>query len=366
MRGLYIAAIDKVNPLDLGVFNKIEGQLSGLNSLGVKMDKLLIENKNIYFNNSCLYSNLKKPIYMTFFLILNRKFNEIKDDYDFVYIRFSRNNIFYYQLVKKFSKENIKVITEIPTYPYDEEFERNTKQYIYRQLDKLITKNLYKYVYRISTTNDYKEIFNIPTIQIRNAVNFEKIKKVKNKDKHNSINLVGIANLAKWHGYDRIIEGLSIYNIEKNKNYDRDVHFYIVGEGTEKEKLEQLVDKLNLRDKVFFLGAKSGASLDELFDKMDLGVSSLALHRAGGGHDPIKTKEFLARGIPVILGYEDKLVNMTLPFVLKVNSSEEAIEISKIVDRFESIIENSEDIRRYAQEHLTWQQQMKKIIEVIE
>ena len=48
---------------------------------------------------------------------------------------------------------------------------------------------------------------------------------------------------------------------------------------------------------------------------MHIGVSSLALFRAGGGHDPIKSKEFVAKGMPVIIGYKDKALSSNLEFI---------------------------------------------------
>ena len=80
-----------------------------------------------------------------------------------------------------------------------------------------------------------------------------------------------------------------------------------------------MVNVFSLNEYVHFVGSRIGSELNLIMDKADIGVSSLALFRAGGGHDPIKTKEFIARGIPVILGYEDKLVDMNLPYIMKVN-----------------------------------------------
>ncbi len=166
--------------------------------------------------------------------------------------------------------------------------------------------------------------------------------------------------MAKWHGYDRIIRGLKEYY---DSNLDKvDVNFFIVGEGNEKQNLLELVKNLNLEDRVKFLGAQTGGELDNLFNNANIGVSSLALNRAGGGHDPIKTKEFIARGMPVVLGYEDKLIDMNLSYVIRFDDDESPININYLVNKVREINSTPMEIRSYALSNLVWEKQMLKVI----
>ena len=169
-----------------------------------------------------------------------------------------------------------------------------------------------------------------------NGIDISNIPLVNNRQDTNQINMIGMANLAIWHGYDRVIKGL--YEYYQNNNVKK-VHFYIVGDGKEKENLIKLTNQLKLNETVHFLGSKNGKELDRIFDNMDIGVSSLALFRAGGGHDPIKSKEFLGRGIPVLMGYNDKIINMNLPYVYKVEENDSSIDIEDLINTYNKSIE---------------------------
>ena len=364
MKGIYIAAIDYNKSNYFGVYKKITGQLKALRQLDIDVDSILIKDSRIVTSDCVIEEKIPRPLYMGFHKLILKYFSKKLLEYDFVYLRFSRNDIYFLKLIKYLSKNNIKVIVEIPTYPYNEEYDYSFKQNVYRTVDKYVTMQMHKYVYRIATTNSIDEIFNINTIQIRNGVDLEEIAFLDKEWNTDCINLVGIANLAKWHGYDRIIRGISDYKL-LNKNYKK-VNFYIIGDGDEKENLVKLTEKLNLVEQVHFLGPKRGVELTKTLYNMDIGVSSLALFRAGGGHDPIKTKEFLAQGFPVILGYDDKLIDMNLPYILTVPKNDDAVVIEDIVKFYESLDISKSDIRQYAEDYLSWTAQMKKVIDELQ
>lgn len=362
MKGIYIAKVDTEYKLDIGVSKKILGEINAFKNIGNSIDYVRLKNKDIFINDGKLgvtpnryfacrdiYKGLKK----------------INLNYDFAYLRYCRGNYNFYKIIKLLHKNNIKIIVEIPTYPYRSEINKKSiRGIIDLVLDKLITPSLHKYVYRISVTSDDKEIFSIKTIGINNGIEIDRFPMVNYSDRNmDKINLVGIGNLAKWHGYDRVIEGLDKY-YNDNKNLDkREVDFYIIGEGNEKNNLQALTEKYNLNKYIHFLGAKNGEELDDIFNKMDIGVSSLALFRAGGGHDPIKSKEFLARGIPVILGYEDRLIDMNLPYIFKISEDDKPVDIGTLLKKYNKTLNiKPEEIREYAKENLTWEVQMKKVI----
>lgn len=363
MKGIYIAAIDYNKPNYFGVYKKIRGQIKALKNLEVEVDSILIKDSKMIINKTPIDKKIPRPFYIGFHKLILKELKRELLKYDFAYLRFSRNDIYFLKLIKYLSKNNIKTIVEIPTYPYDKEFDYSLKQNIYRIIDKFVTANMFKYTDRIATTNSIDSIFNIETIQIRNGVCLDSIdivnENINNKD---SINFVGVANLAKWHGYDRLIKGISNYNSSQDI---KQVNFYIIGEGEEKENLVKLTKELNLENNIHFLGAKRGNELKEFLYNMDIGVSSLALFRAGGGHDPIKTKEFLAQGFPVMLGYDDKLVDMSLPYIFKVSENNDDIHVDKIVKLYDELNISGQDIRKYAEDNLSWESQMKKIVNIL-
>jgi glycosyltransferase involved in cell wall biosynthesis len=62
------------------------------------------------------------------------------------------------------------------------------------------------------------------------------------------LNIVAVGNLRKQKGFDRLIEIFS--------DLELDYHLHIIGEGPERAKLESLIHKYNLEDKVSLLGTQ--------------------------------------------------------------------------------------------------------------
>lgn len=365
MKILYIAAVDSENPTGYGVIKKIYGQVKAFNELGHKCDLISIKNNYISVNNKATEYKLSKPYYMSFHKRLINKFDDFIKEYDLIYIRYYSNDYFLYKLTKILKKYSKKVVLEIPTYPLDVVQSNVIKKYVYELINKIVRSNLKEYIDYIAVTNDYEKIYGVETIKINNGIDLNMLPCVMNKDKNvNEIHLGAVANLAKWHGYDRVINGIYEYKKHKENNYE--VYFHIIGEGSEKKNLIKLTNTLGIEKNIIFEGAKNGQELDKLFDKIDIGVSSLALFRAGGGHDPIKSKEYIGRGLPVLLGYEDRVIDMSLPYVIKVDENDSAIDIIEVIKKFNNIFSTSKDIRQYAESNLTWNSQMAKVINKFE
>ena len=66
-----------------------------------------------------------------------------------------------------------------------------------------------------------------------------------------------------------------------------------------------------------------------------------------------------------MLGYEDKLVDMSLEYVLKISEDEKDIDLSKIYEMFLNIKSSKEEIRKYAADNLSWKKQINKVINAV-
>lgn len=321
----------------------------------IKLEKV----KNNSICRQYLYYNFNK----IFSYILNKKI-------EVIYIRYVYfANPFFIKFLKKLKENNIKVILEIPTYPYDGEL-KNNKSFLRKIKYKIEEKYRYKmknYVDRIVTFSIDDEIYGIKTIKINNGIDLEKIKLIeKNKEKNlNEINFIGVAGIAFWHGFDRMI--LSMAKYYKN-NPKVIVKFHVVGDGDKKvvTELKDLVKKNNLEEHVMFYGYKSGKDLDEIYNKVDIAVGSLGFSRIGlKGGSPLKTREYIAKGVPIILGYEDISLKNTLDFIYQVPNDESVFDLYKILDWYKNLDKDSTKIRRYAEDNLTWNKQMKKVVDYI-
>lgn len=86
---------------------------------------------------------------------------------------------------------------------------------------------------------------------------------------------------------------------------------------------------MGLEDRVFFLGPLFGSGLEEAFEGCDLAISSLGFHRIGLIEgSPLKTREYAARGLPVVGSYTDTgiLEGSKFPF-FKVAADDDPIDL---------------------------------------
>ncbi|MBU3180721.1 glycosyltransferase [Clostridium psychrophilum] len=369
MKGLYISLSDMNSDISKGAKRKIKGQIKSLKKFSDEVDWIYNEGiSTTYCNGKKIFETETGNSQTVKSNIDFKKLDKYIDlgKYDYIYIRYIIANLGMLSFLKKAKSKGIKVIIEIPTYPYLEELDNSLKMRIYKLIDNHVTKRLHKWVYRIACTNKDDKIFNIDTIKIDNGVDLDNVSVVnrKNRKEDNYVNFIGVASIDRWHGYDRFIEAINVYNHNNKAN----IKFYIVGGGNPKviESLKLLVEKNKLEKNVIFTGAKDGEELENLYDNMDVGVSSLALFRAGSGHNPIKTKEYIAKGLPVVTGYEDSLVPSNLEFICKVEDDESIFNLKGILKWYNDKEFNEQSIRKYAMENVSWDVQMKKVIKEIE
>lgn len=294
-------------------------------------------------------------------IIRYAKDNNVK----FVYIRSNHNaNPFTIRMVKQMKKAGMKVVMEIPTYPYDSEYET---QKMSRQIfqDRIFRKQLAKHLDAIVTFSDYDIIFGQKTIRISNGIDFDSIKlKKKFNDTSHELNMIGVAEIHRWHGFDRIIKGLADYY---SKPQDVIVRFHIVGYfffDEDDKQFKKMISDNHLESYVTLYGKKHGSELDTIFDKCDFGIGSLGRHRVGIQRiKTLKNREYAARGIPFIYSETDSDFDQK-PYVLKAPADESAININVIVDFYRKQSMSPMEIRESIK-YLSWENQMRKVLEAV-
>lgn len=284
-----------------------------------------------------------------------------------IYIRYAHfANPFFISFLKKLKRSDIKVLLEIPTYPYDQEY-KNLKltSKIVMGIEKRSRSKFKNLITCILTVTPGTVIFGVPAIEISNGIEVDSINIAEKREINNEIHLIGVASIAFWHGYDRVIEG--IYNYYQKHSNKKKVFFHIVGDNSNIESVQhkELVKSHNLSDYVIFYGRKSGKALDILFNKADIAVGSLGCHRISiKDIKSLKNREYCARGIPFFysetdIDFENK------EFILKVPGNDNPINIEEII---EFVMNNRFDpakIRKYAHENLTWDKQFKKVLSIV-
>lgn len=281
---------------------------------------------------------------------------------EFVYIRSNHNaNPFTIRMVKRMKSAGMKVVMEIPTYPYDSEYyaQRMGKQ-IFQ--DRIFRNSLAKHLDAIVTFSDYMQIFGQRTIRISNGIDFSHVKmKTSVNDTTEELNLIGVAEIHRWHGFDRLVKGLVNYY---KQHQDYIVRFHVVGyfysaEG--EEEFKHLITSHGMEKYVIIHGKKHGTELDDIFEKCDFGVGSLGRHRVGIQKiKTLKNREYAARGIPFVYSETDSDFDER-PYVLKAPADESAIDISKIIDFYKRLALSANDIRASISD-LSWKNQMQHVI----
>lgn len=285
---------------------------------------------------------------------------------ELVYMRSDHNaNPFTIHLVKQLNKHGIKTVMEIPTYPYDMEYkELPLKMKMELMVDKCFRKCLAKYLYKIVTFSDYKTIFGKDTIKISNGIDFSKIRIIQRRsDKCSPFNLIGVAEVHPWHGFDRVIKGLG--NYYKNP-HEIDVYFHIVGgiEPAQQSIFDGIIKEYGIQRYVIFHGKQFGEELDKLFEQADFGIGSLARHRSGITNiKTLKNREYAARGIPFIYSEVDSDFEEK-KYIIKAPADESPIDIKTLINFHQMNILTPEEIRASI-EDLSWKNQMKRVIDSI-
>lgn len=289
----------------------------------------------------------------------------IKQKIEFVYIRSNHNaNPFTIRMVKRMKKAGMKVVMEIPTYPYDQEYFNKSMR---RQLiqDKIFRYQFAKQLDAIVTFAEEDFIFGQKTIKISNGIDFNSVR-LKKESNHpaNELHMIGVAEIHRWHGFDRVIKGLADYYSSPKVIK---VFFHVIGyffSPVERDEITQIIKENHLEQYVILYGKKHGEELDEVFDKCDFGIGSLGRHRVG--IDDIKTlknREYAARGIPFIYSETDTDFDRQ-PYVLKMPANESAICIEDIISFYQQLTITPQQIRDSIQ-HLSWKNQMKRVIEAV-
>lgn len=347
-----------------GVFKKVKSQVAFF-------DKNTESCELVIFPKSKPVSTLKALVSLPFVYAYKKKYSE----YDYIYIR--RPIVlampFLLHLLKTIRRKNpsIKVVFEIPTYPYDNE-ENSFVSKLLNNLDCSCRNKLNKFVNRISTFSNDDEIFNIPTIRISNGIDVQSVLTCQKETYHEQeINIVAVANFAPWHGFDRFLKGLIGYY---KSCPDVKVLLHVVGSGTGTDETEyrEIVKNNGLEKFVYFYGNLSGDYLSDVFNKADIGLCSLGNHRKGLYlTSELKSREYLARGLPIVSSTKIDIIPEGWKYCFYVPEDETNINIADIVsfcNRVYSEKPRSEilkDIRTFAEEKCDMSNTMKPVLEFI-
>jgi len=368
---LYISNLDP--QVSVGYNSKTLGQAKGLAKdkvcglITFNLEKQVIIRYVSQFQDNIENIYVVKP--KSQFLILRRIYlltatlniiSKHKKSLHYLYFRYPRSDPFYilFLAINKILYPHLTIFCEFPTFPYDQEKVSDNlfKSFLIVFLDRLTRVYLKFFIFKAIAINYYGNIFGIPSISIQNGIIVEDFPLRKPQYDQSAIHLLGVANVQNYHGYDRVIAGISKYyeqSIDKTT-----VYFHIVGLNLSSNTLTTLSKQLGIDEYVLTYPPMLGENLDQLFNLSDLAISTLAAHRIGLNElSPLKSREYCARGIPFILGYKDLDFPSDFCYCKRIEESDIQISIPNLIkfaQQMRKDIKHPFIMRDYAKKNLDW------------
>lgn len=333
-----------------GILQKMHAQKKAFGSLGFDVTVRSLDCKN---KTNHWYSYLDV---LFFFSRLRREINAMS--YDFVYIRFSPIDFGFERFVKSLKKNNpkIKIILEIPTYPFELEYKAWPQKWYYR----LLKTDLFRICECFHTVLYIGEEFkckHIPCKRINNAAEVSEYPLQDYTYEVDTYHFVVSGSMYFWMGLDRLLSGIAKYHEKKYSN--KKIIIHIVGSGPMGLKWQrEFGNKVN----IILYDYKDVESVRQIWNKADLGVGTLGAHRKNVYHlSPLKHREYAARGIPFIYAgidepFEDK------KYLLRVPPNDEEIDISSVLDHIDKLRQIGSNVvgsyLRNVAKSLTWENEL--------
>lgn len=275
---------------------------------------------------------------------------------DIIYIRHMVPSIGLIRFLSHCKRAKIKILYEIPTYPYYGEqikASRNKPRTILRlSYETIFWPLIYSRVdHLVVIKSNTRARMYSKMVCITNGVDPKGIKKKSyTKCKKDKVSFVAVGTLYPYHGYDRMLNGFKKYGSEVD---GKKIQLHFVGDSTTIKDLETLSQNLGL-DNVFFHGVKTTDQLNELYEDFDIGLGCLALHRRNADIDTtLKIIEYYCRSVPVVTSGESPMDLYHPEFTMHVKDSEDAIDIIDLVHQYESM-QNKNKIWETACEKFSW------------
>lgn len=291
--------------------------------------------------------------------------HETVPEFDVVYCRYDQmydgNSLVSFLAETK--RRGATNVVELPTYPYEKEISSE----VLLNTDLQHRKQLAPHIDFYASTCSYHEIDGVDVFNFHNKIDDGDIGHDFSgyQFDEQQVNLIGLANISFWHGYDRLIQSMFDY---RQKFGQLPFVFHIVGDGNEKQNLINLVTRLDLSDKVLFHGFKRGSELKNLLLTMDAGVDCLGLFRkAMSESSSLKARKYLAMGLPYITASKDVEANASeAAFIVK--NTDEPIDLKAFLNFLKNTALSSktkDNFSIYARDRLTWRSFSRNILQKI-
>jgi len=363
MKVLIVYRIFQDDEKTKGIFKKQEAIARAFRRQNHDCDLLFLTKEGIHLNDKMIKkmnfaSPVSKPwnLYFNFFTNLS---SVLHRDYDLVYVRYSPVSrgleVFAKSIRDNFPKTTL--LLDFPTYPFIEEYQGSRRVLAMSGLTRL---GHFRELFDGATVLDSSdEIAGIPCLRIENGVDLEEVGLLSRKTSP-VFTIVFVGNLTPSQGLERVIHGLLQYN---SKTSMRQVSLKVIGDGSERRRLQELAKPLG--SCIEFTGNLYNDNLVNALKEASIAVGNLGMHRINFDYSSgLKHREYCARGIPFFYSCKDRSFDHC-DFICKFSADETPIAIQNVMAFVDQLATSGQEMRSYAEEFLSWDRQVKKILSFI-
>lgn len=290
------------------------------------------------------------------------------DGADFLYIRQVYHDASFFRYLRAIRRKNpnVRILYEVPTYPYLTEQKTSGANAAFRKKEARWSVRCAKYMDRIVTFYGQDEIWGVPCIKLINGYDFSQVE-LPERPAPKDVQIISVAANAFWHGYDRLIEGIHRYY----ENGGTEGIFYQVV-GNILPQLQKMVRSYHLEEHVIFHGKQSGDALKKLYAEAYLGVDVLGGHRKDYPvSSSLKSREYAAWGLPIVTSSPVDYLPRDYRYQLIVSYDDSPVNIPELLAFFHGIYDGGDcgtvgkEIRSFAEKRCDMTVTMKPIADLL-
>lgn len=339
MKVLYICQLDKEK--SPGIFNKIKSKVVHLKN-HVKLDLLCVSSAGSGEEEGVRFYTMQNSYTQTIGAIMD----ELASAYDVVLMRYPVVSKSLYEIVGKhpykiFFEHNTLELNELKfnitsltfqdfLYLIMKDTKRLFREFLlpYYNEKKYGAKVLSLALGGVCVSNSVKnhELLRCEKYKVLvqgNGVELDEIPLIDTPLQYVNIELLFVSGSAnKWHGIDRLIEGI------KNYKGDKQITLHVVGR-LHHSIINQLKE-IPLPHTYLEHGVVDRQQIATISSTCNIGVASLGLHRLGMKEgSTLKVREYMAMGLPFLSGYVDIDVPENYPYVLNYSADDTFIDLNR-------------------------------------
>ncbi len=365
-------------PLDdaYSIKKKVDGQVAAADRMGLDAWQTAYDRQQTYL----LHRGEKAPVHRIRLgkmpgylhtLAFSDLFGSVlrtlkKQTFSHVYMRHCPLSPKGIRMLRRLKQSGSRIVVEIPSYPLENERQKSTLRRLYWAYSQRCWKRAAKYVDLFALIGaPADQYLGRPAINIDNGVDVDAIPlRAPQPAPDGKLHFLAVAAMARWHGFDRLIEGVAQLPPEQRQQVIVDM---VGSEGDGSlARWQQLTADKGLTDTVRFHGYQTGQRLDALFHQADVGICSLGLHRNGYQMaSSLKLREYAARGLPFLYATADPALPKQEPFCLRIAADDSPIPMEEAIAFARQMRLEPEipaQMRAYAQAHMSWQKPLGDVL----